>query len=93
MNSWALIRAVRSSQIDFQISIYATPVIDLTYVLYMIAHDEVRLNHRAELLKTYHEEFVATLNQLGYLKKPPTLLDLNLEFLEHGMMGISIECI
>lgn len=32
----------------------------------------------------YHNEFVATLKGLSYLKDVPSLLDLNLEIMRHG---------
>lgn len=40
-----------------------------------------------ELIMLYHQEFVKTLKQFGYMKAPPTLLDLNVELLKHGAIG------
>lgn len=68
-------------------SVYSTPAIDLAYLMFMIADRECRQNHRDQLLKSYHDQFVATLNQLGCKAKPPTLLDIQVETLKNGLMG------
>ena len=46
--------------------------------------DENRLTHYDELLFIYHEQFVEALRKFGYLKQPPTLLDLQVEMLKNG---------
>lgn len=74
-------------QIDFQCSVYATPAIDLGFLLYVIGDDACREEHRDELLKEYHGEFKATLVNLGYLGAIPTLLDVQKEILRNGLMG------
>lgn len=38
----------------------------------------------------YHQEFVKALEQLGSTKPPPTLLDLNVELLQHGAINTLI---
>lgn len=38
----------------------------------------------------YHEELVAALKSIGYIKKPPTLLDVNLELLKHGKVTVAL---
>lgn len=75
------------SQIDFQLSVYATPAIDLTYLLYMITDNDARDNHRDQLLKTYHDQFTATLKGLGHLGTIPSLLDFHVELLKNGVVG------
>lgn len=74
-------------QIDFQCSVYATPAIDLVFLLYMIADEECNDKHRDQLLKVYHDQFKGTLIELGFLKKIPTLLDFQREMLTNGLMG------
>ncbi|GAB0088788.1 uncharacterized protein DMENIID0001_032520 [Sergentomyia squamirostris] len=76
------------SFIDFQISFWGTPAIDLAYVMYCNASSETRTNHRDDLIKIYHERFCEVLNQLGCLKSPPSLLDLHVEILKHGFLEI-----
>lgn len=39
------------------------------------------------LIMFYHEEFVKALKQFGYMKSPPSLLDLNIELLKNGAMS------
>lgn len=41
-----------------------------------------------ELIMFYHQEFVKTLKTFGYLKSPPSLLDVNVELLKHGAMSV-----
>lgn len=56
-------------------------------MLYMVASENVRNLYRNELIQFYYKEFVQTLDKIGYLKQPPTLLDLHLELLKHGFLG------
>lgn len=71
-------------QIDFQFCFYGSPAVDLFWALYFVSDQETRDNHREELIKLYHEEFVAVLKKLGFLKTPPGLLELNVELLKNG---------
>lgn len=41
-----------------------------------------------EIIMFYHQEFVSALKTFGYTKAPPTLLDLNIELLRHGAVGV-----
>lgn len=43
-----------------------------------------------ELIMFYHQEFMKALKTFGYLKSPPSLLDVNAELLKHGAMSILI---
>ena len=38
----------------------------------------------------YHQEFVNALKQFGFKKSPPSLLDLNVELLQHGAINTII---
>lgn len=51
----------------------------------MVGH-EAR-ERREELIRHYHDHFTKTLKNLGYLKSPPTLLDLQVELLKNGLIG------
>lgn len=66
---------------------WATPAIDLAFLLYVVADTDSRDNHRGELLSIYHEEFKDVLQKLGYLRRIPTLNDIQLELLKHSVMG------
>lgn len=43
-----------------------------------------------EIIMFYHQEFVKALKTFGYMKPPPSLLDLNLEILKHGALIVLI---
>ncbi|XP_059621219.1 uncharacterized protein LOC132264900 [Phlebotomus argentipes] len=73
--------------LDFQICFWGSPLIDLFYVLYSIGSTECR-NRREEVLTIYHNFFSDYLKQLGCLRKPPTLLQLNIEMLKKGTMEV-----
>lgn len=52
----------------------------------MICNAEAR-ERRTELLQCYYDQFSATLKQLGYLGRIPTLHDFNVEILRNGIVG------
>lgn len=67
-----------------------SPVVDLSYAFSIIQRpDKGNLNNN-ELLMYYHQEFVNALKQFGFIKLPPSLLDLNVELLQHGAINIII---
>ncbi|XP_035890993.1 uncharacterized protein LOC118502651 [Anopheles stephensi] len=70
--------------LDFQLSVWGTPAIDLIYAMYNSVSIDTREHHRDELIKFYHEELVACLQKFGYLGKLPTLLEIHLEILKCG---------
>lgn len=76
------------SQIDFQICNYATPAIDLIYALYHFTSTENRQKHRDELILCYYNQFVASLKQFGFMKTPPSLIDLQVELLRNGNLEV-----
>lgn len=75
---------------DFQSTIWATPAIDLYYLLYLVASDDVRINSKDEILKSYHESFVKTLEKFGYTYKIPNQHDLRLEMLKNQFIEVII---
>lgn len=78
------------SQIDYQISIYASPAIDLIYALYYSLSADNRQNRRAEFISTYYKQFVESLKDFGYLKTPPSLIDLQVEILRNGSLEVIV---
>lgn len=77
-------------QIDFQISIYATPAIDLMYALYFSLSPKNRQTRRDEFILIYHQQFVDSLKKFGYPKKPPSLIDLQDEMHRNGNLEVMI---
>ncbi|XP_070504153.1 uncharacterized protein [Chironomus tepperi] len=75
---------------DYQICCYASPAIDLVYILYNFVSDENRFARYDEFLDTYHKQFVEALKKFGYLNKPPTLLDLQIEMMKNGNLQAQI---
>lgn len=78
--------------LDYQISCWGSPALDIIYSLYNTCSVETRDNHRDELIKFYHDELTATLNKFGYLKKIPTLLDLHVEVVKCGHLETLLCC-
>lgn len=54
--------------------------------MYNFVSNNNRLIHYDELLATYHEQFVDAIRKFGYLKQPPSLLDLQVEMMKNGLM-------
>lgn len=73
---------------DFQSTVWSTPAIDLYYLLYLVASDDVRINSKDKILKSYHESFVKTLEKFGYTYKIPTQHDLRLEMLKNQFIEV-----
>ncbi|XP_058453439.1 uncharacterized protein LOC131431630 [Malaya genurostris] len=70
--------------LDYQVSVWGSPAIDVIYSLYNMCSSETRDNHRNELIKFYYDQFVASLNKFGYLGKIPPLINLHVEILKCG---------
>lgn len=58
--------------------------------MYMVASQETRENHRDELVLFYYNEFVKALRSIGFMAKPPCVLDLNVELLKNGFLEVVI---
>lgn len=70
--------------LDFQLSVWSTPAVDLIYALYNTVSIDTREEHRDDLITFYHQELVACLNKFGYLRKPPTMHQIQMEILKCG---------
>lgn len=95
VNSWCWLNLTihlrfHTFQIDYQISIYATPAIDLIYALYYFVSSDNRQQHRDELIAVYHKQFVDSLKKFGYLKASPSLIDLKVELLRNGNLEVLV---
>ncbi|GAB0088786.1 LOC111597534 [Sergentomyia squamirostris] len=73
--------------LDYQMCFWGSPVIDLIYVLYAIG-DEVSRKRRKEIVLIYQRSLSEYLSRLGCSKKPPTLMDLNIDMLQKGTIEI-----
>lgn len=69
---------------------WATPAIDLYYLLYIIASDETRLLHENTIIETYHREFVDALKKIGFMTETPSLLQLRIELLKNKFLEVVI---
>ncbi|KAG5674473.1 hypothetical protein PVAND_004442 [Polypedilum vanderplanki] len=76
--------------LDFQLSIYASPAVDIFMALYGSMTLKNRMKNRDEMILFYYETFIESLQKFGYNKEPPTLLDLNVELTRCGSLGAQL---
>ncbi|XP_058063031.1 uncharacterized protein LOC131212951 [Anopheles bellator] len=72
--------------LDFQLSVWGTPAVDLIYAMYNAVSIDTKEAHREELIYFYHQELVECLRKIGYLRRLPTLLDIQVEIMKCGHM-------
>lgn len=56
--------------------------------MYYLLSSENRHNRRGEFISTYYTQFVTSLKQFGYMKAPPSLIDLQVELLKNGNLEV-----
>lgn len=74
--------------VDLQICNYNSPMLDLHYFIFSSLQKDLRLTKIDYIISYYHKELVGNLKQLGYKKKPPTLMQLQKDFLATGHFGL-----
>uniref|UniRef100_A0A182N4H1 CHK domain-containing protein n=1 Tax=Anopheles dirus TaxID=7168 RepID=A0A182N4H1_9DIPT len=74
--------------VDYATGFFGSPAIDLSYLLYTSAANDVTVEDFDLLLQHYHAELVDTLAKLKYGKRMPTLLDIQVEMLRKGHNGV-----
>jgi len=74
--------------LDFQSSAWGTPSLDLHYFLISSVRDDIKVGYYDEFIEHYHDEFVKSLNKLGYDQFIPTLDDLYEDMLDKSEMGL-----
>jgi hypothetical protein len=74
--------------LDFQMSFWGSPAIDLIHLLYLIPNDETREGHRDELIIYYHQQFEHNLTSMGAKGRTPSLLDVRCELLKNGFLEV-----
>lgn len=56
----------------------------------IVKFDNTNDTIQEELIVFYHQELVNALKSIGYMRNPPSLVDINVELLKHGAMNIAI---
>lgn len=74
--------------VDFQLSYYGSPGIDLNFFFYGSLSEETRVMFKSKLIKVYHQNLSEYLVKLGYKQKIPTLHDIHVELLKTGMNSV-----
>ncbi|XP_066993253.2 uncharacterized protein [Anabrus simplex] len=74
--------------VDFQLSLFASPAIDLQYFLHTCPSDEVRVQHMDTMIQSYHNELIRILDILGYPKHAITLQQLMKTFNDYYLYGV-----
>nr|XP_033331995.1 uncharacterized protein LOC117223692 [Megalopta genalis]XP_033331996.1 uncharacterized protein LOC117223692 [Megalopta genalis]XP_033331997.1 uncharacterized protein LOC117223692 [Megalopta genalis] len=74
--------------VDFQVSIYTTPAVDLQYFLNTSLSDDVYLNHMDALLADYLHTLTSTMKQLKCKTPPPTIDDIKKCMKERAIYGL-----
>lgn len=74
--------------IDFQFGCWTSPTLDLHYFFNTSLQEDIRLHRQEELVQFYHQKLAEALQRLNYKKHIPTLLELQVQFLEKSFYGI-----
>ncbi|CRK99057.1 CLUMA_CG011999, isoform A [Clunio marinus] len=74
--------------VDFQLSYFGSPGIDLNFFFYGSLNEDTRKSFRHKLIRIYHETLAETLKKLNYMKPIPSLHDIQIEMLKTGMNGV-----
>jgi thiamine kinase-like enzyme len=74
--------------VDFQLSYFGSPGIDLNFFIYGSLSTETRVSSKHKLIKMYHQTLAKTLKILNYSDSIPTLHDIHVELLKTGMNGL-----
>ncbi|KAJ6632788.1 hypothetical protein Bhyg_15948 [Pseudolycoriella hygida] len=74
--------------IDYQLSIFGSPAIDINYISSLLKRDSNGDIPFEDVVVYYHQQFAAALKSLGFLKEIPSLIDLNVELLRHGRTNV-----
>ncbi|XP_041763726.1 uncharacterized protein LOC121589126 [Anopheles merus] len=75
--------------LDYQLSFYGSPGIDLNFLLYGSLQPEIRKLHLMELVQLYHTTLRGTLEQLHYGGTIPSLPDIHVEIIRKGFHRVN----
>ncbi|XP_055641323.1 uncharacterized protein LOC129778453 [Toxorhynchites rutilus septentrionalis] len=79
---------IDSILVDYAVGFFGSPAIDLSYLLFTSSCNDVTTDQFDLLLQFYHSQLVDCLMKLGYTKTLPTLLDIQVDMLRKGFVGI-----
>lgn len=74
--------------IDFQQSVFTSPVIDLMHLIFTSAQVENKIQNFEYYVKFYHANLVKALHDLKYQSEIPTLKQLQMEILDRGFYAL-----
>lgn len=74
--------------VDFQLSCFGSPGLDLNFFLYGSLDEETRISSTKNLIKIYHQNLSETLAKLQYSKPIPNLHEIHVELLKTGFNGV-----
>lgn len=74
--------------IDFQMTFWSSPTIDLHFFLNTSVCESYRPHCFDELIKFYHQHLVQFLKQLNYKKHIPTWSEFQEQYQERKLLGI-----
>lgn len=74
--------------LDFQLSYYGNPAMDLNYFLYGSLNENVRKVHLKYIVREYHRTLKETLDKLHYNGDIPTLKQLSIDIINNSLQGV-----
>ncbi|KAJ9583827.1 hypothetical protein L9F63_021830 [Diploptera punctata] len=78
--------------IDFQLSRFSSPALDLQYFIYTSPNEDVRSQKTDYLIEVYHKELCEYLKMMGQHDKLISLEELKKEFEEKYFFGFNTAC-
>lgn len=74
--------------VDFQMCYYSSPMLDLHYFIVNSLSKVNKITQVDYILHLYHKNLAKSLKTLGYQGLIPTLLELQMDFLDTGAFGL-----
>lgn len=81
------------TQVDFGLSYFGSPAIDLAYLLFTSSSDDVKDFEIDILLQHYHRELHANLIKFHFTLPIPSLIQIHNSFLKCGVIGFMYSCL
>lgn len=75
---------------DYQVSFIGPAVLDLANTLYSSSHVTLRDHDYDRLVQLYHQALSSALSKLKYPKAIPTLTDIQVQLLRHGIVNATM---
>ncbi|XP_018804371.1 PREDICTED: uncharacterized protein LOC108978500 [Bactrocera latifrons] len=76
--------------VDFQLTRYGSPMIDLYTLLLTSTSLDVKLKYFDYFIKYYHDNLIEYLTLLKYPKKLPTLKEIHIAMLKYGIFAVNL---